>query len=201
MSITATLPRQTHLRQRRQGLWKATFSPLIPLPLRQRQLKNFYVQLLWMTSELYDVSDWITKSCASWNLSNDRHARESGAAIPKYPILFFKPITALASPSDDIPVCKLAQFSPEIDYECELVIIIGKQGRDIPEERAFEHVFGYAVGNDVSHRGWQLRRGGGQWGIGKMFDGWAPLSGAIVSPDVRLLSSLNAEFSDHQRSK
>jgi len=47
-----------------------------------------------------------------------------------------------------------------------------------------EYVLGYAVGDDVSHRGWQLQRGGGQWGTGKMFDGWAPISGAIVSPKV-----------------
>jgi 2-keto-4-pentenoate hydratase/2-oxohepta-3-ene-1,7-dioic acid hydratase in catechol pathway len=129
-----------------------------------------------------------------------RHAKESGAAIPKYPVLFFKPITALISGTDDIPVCKLAQMSPEIDYECELVVIIGKQGRDIPEEEALEHVLGYAVGNDVSHRGWQLQRGSGQWGTGKMFDGWAPISGAIVSPEVDY-PSRNILIIDCQRSK
>jgi 2-keto-4-pentenoate hydratase/2-oxohepta-3-ene-1,7-dioic acid hydratase in catechol pathway len=112
------------------------------------------------------------------------HAKESGAAIPKFPVLFFKPVTALASGTDDIPVCKLAQQSPEVDYECELVVIIGKQGKDIPEDKALDYVLGYAVGDDVSHRGWQLQRGGGQWGTGKMFDGWAPISGAIVSPEV-----------------
>jgi len=129
-----------------------------------------------------------------------RHAKESGAAIPKYPVLFFKPITALVSGTDDIPVCKLAQMSPEIDYECELVVIIGKQGRDIPEEEALKHVLGYAVGNDVSHRGWQLQRGSGQWGTGKMFDGWAPISGAIVSPEVDYPSG-NILIIDCQRSK
>lgn len=75
-------------------------------------------------------------------------------------------------------------MSPELDYECELVVIIGKKGKDIPEDQALDYVLGYAVGNDVSHRGWQLQRGGGQWGTGKMFDGWAPISGAIVSPEV-----------------
>ena len=75
-------------------------------------------------------------------------------------------------------------MSPEVDYECELVVIIGKQGKNIPEDKALDYVLGYAVGNDVSHRGWQIQRGGGQWGTGKMFDGWAPLSGAIVSAEV-----------------
>lgn len=130
----------------------------------------------------------------------DSHAKESGAAIPKYPILFFKPITALASGTDDIPICKLAQVSPEIDYECELVVIIGKQGKDIPEEKALDYVLGYAVGNDVSHRGWQLQRGGGQWGTGKMFDGWAPISGAIVSPEVNN-SGMTFLTLDHQGSE
>ena len=120
----------------------------------------------------------------------DRHAKESGSAIPKYPVLFFKPITALASGTARIHVCAFAQISPEIDYECELVIVIGKQGKNIPEEKALDFVLGYAVGNDVSHRGWQLHRGASQWGIGKMFDGWATISGAIVSPMVRVASSL-----------
>jgi 2-keto-4-pentenoate hydratase/2-oxohepta-3-ene-1,7-dioic acid hydratase in catechol pathway len=86
-------------------------------------------------------------------------------------------------------------MSPEIDYECELVIIIGKQGKDIPEDKALEFVLGYAVGDDVSHRGWQLQRGGGQWGTGKMFDGWAPLSGAIVSPEVVPCESVDSRSS------
>ena len=47
------------------------------------------------------------------------------------------------------------------------MVVIGKEGRDIPESQALEYVFGYAVGNDISHREWQLRRGGGQWGLGK----------------------------------
>jgi 2-keto-4-pentenoate hydratase/2-oxohepta-3-ene-1,7-dioic acid hydratase in catechol pathway len=78
-----------------------------------------------------------------------------------------------------------------------LVIIIGKRGKDIPEEKALEYVLGYAVGNDVSHRGWQLQRGSGQWGTGKMFDGWAPISGAIVSPEVDFLR----DYSDNRLSK
>jgi 2-keto-4-pentenoate hydratase/2-oxohepta-3-ene-1,7-dioic acid hydratase in catechol pathway len=105
----------------------------------------------------------------------------------------------LASATADIPVCKLAQASPEIDYECELVVIIGKQGKDIPEEKALDYVLGYAVGDDVSQRGWQLHRGGGQWGTGKMFDGWAPISGAIVSPEV--IVPLDKLTLDHQGSK
>jgi len=50
-----------------------------------------------------------------------------------------------------------------IDYEGELVVVIGKPGRDIPESKALDYVFGYSVGNDMTHREWQLKRGGGQW--------------------------------------
>lgn len=76
----------------------------------------------------------------------------------------------------------IAQQGTGLDYECELVVVIGRACADVPEERALDYVLGYAVGNDVSHREWQLRRGGGQWSLGKGFDGWAPFGPAIVTP-------------------
>lgn len=94
--------------------------------------------------------------------------------LPKYPVLFYKPVTALTGPFDKIPVAAPAQEVEGLDYECELVAIIGKEARDVPESQALEHVMGYAVGNDVSHREWQLKRGGGQWALGKGFDGNVP---------------------------
>ena len=60
-----------------------------------------------------------------------------------------------------------AQEAQGLDYECELVVVIGKEGKDIPESQALEYVLGYTVGNDVSHREWQFKRGGSQWGLGK----------------------------------
>lgn len=104
--------------------------------------------------------------------------------IPQYPVLFYKPPAALAGPVDDIPIPRIAQECPGVDYECELVIVMGKKCRDVSEKEALEYVLGYAVGNDVSHRGWQLKRGGGQWGIGKGFDGWAPFGPGIVTTEV-----------------
>ncbi|KAL9099974.1 MAG: hypothetical protein Q9163_004600 [Psora crenata] len=71
-----------------------------------------------------------------------------------------------------------------LDYECELVVVIGRECRDVEEERALDYVLGYTVGNDVSHREWQLKRGGGQWGLGKGFDGWAPFGPGIVTTDL-----------------
>ena len=78
-------------------------------------------------------------------------------------------------------------FSPaettELDYEVELTIVIGKEGRRVPRERAMEYVAGYTVAHDVSARDWQLKKNGGQWLLGKAFDGAAPIGPCIVTPD------------------
>lgn len=127
--------------------------------------------------------------------------QQSNMPIPKYPVLFYKPVTSVAGPFDNIPVCAAAQEGEGLDYECELIAVIGKEGSNIPEAQALSHVVGYAVGNDVSHRDWQLKRGGGQWGLGKGFDGWAPFGPAIVSskliPDpqnLRITTKLNGNI-------
>ena len=96
----------------------------------------------------------------------------------------YKPITSLAGPTDPIPVHPLAQQGTGLDYECELVAIIGKPCSDVPESSALDYVLGYAIGNDVSHRDWQLKHGGGQWSLGKGFDGWAPYGPGIVSSKI-----------------
>ncbi|KAK3310662.1 Fumarylacetoacetase-like protein [Chaetomium strumarium] len=112
------------------------------------------------------------------------HAKESKMPIPQYPVVFYKPATSLSGPTDPIPVHPLAQQGSGLDYECELVAVIGRPCSDVPEARALDYVLGYAVGNDVSHRDWQLKRGGGQWSLGKGFDGWAPFGPAIVTADL-----------------
>ncbi|OAA53975.1 fumarylacetoacetate hydrolase family protein [Niveomyces insectorum RCEF 264] len=92
--------------------------------------------------------------------------------------------TSLSGPTDPIPVPLMAQEGAGLDYECELVAVIGKKCANVPEARALDFVLGYAVGNDISHRDWQLKRGGGQWSLGKGFDGWAPWGPGIVSRDL-----------------
>ena len=104
--------------------------------------------------------------------------------IPKYPVLFYKPLTSLTGPSDPIPVPAPALEAQGLDYECELVVIIGRQAHNVPAARALDYVLGYAVGNDISHREWQIKRGGGQWALGKGFDGWAPFGPGIVTTEV-----------------
>src|SRR5262249_11796166 len=85
------------------------------------------------------------------------HAAESGAAIPREPILFSKCATALIGHGEAIV---LPPVSQEVDYEAELVIVIGKRGRHIPAALAMEHVAGYTIGHDVSARDWQLKKDG-----------------------------------------
>ncbi|KAF8475863.1 hypothetical protein BDZ91DRAFT_710472 [Kalaharituber pfeilii] len=125
------------------------------------------------------------KTVRCLGLNYAAHAKESNMPIPQNPILFYKPVTALTGPTDPIPVPTMAQIPPEgIDYECELVVIIGKPARDVSEAQSLDYVLGYAVGNDVSHREWQIKKGGGQWSLGKGFDGWAPFGPAVVSPKL-----------------
>ncbi|BCR97663.1 fumarylacetoacetate hydrolase family protein [Aspergillus luchuensis] len=114
-------------------------------------------------------------------LNYEQHAIESNLPLPKFPVLFYKPVTSITGPTDDVPVSRMAQQGEGLDYECELVVVIGKEAKNVPESQALDYVLGYAVGNDVSHREWQLKHGGGQWGLGKGFDGWAPFGPGIVS--------------------
>src|SRR5262249_56433602 len=85
--------------------------------------------------------------------------------------------------SGDGEPIRLPRVSDEVDYEAELVVVIGRGGRHIPRERALEHVGGYAVGHDVSARDWQLNKPGKQWMAGKTFDTFAPIGPELVTPD------------------
>lgn len=108
------------------------------------------------------------------------HAAESGAPIPKEPILFSKYATAIIGPEQPI---MLPPVSQEVDYEAELVIVVGKRGKDLAADTAQEYVAGYTVGHDVSARDWQLKKDGKQWMIGKTFDTFAPIGPHLVTAD------------------
>lgn len=107
------------------------------------------------------------------------HARESGAEIPKEPILFFKSTSSLCGPNDDVIIPRLSQ---KTDWEVELAVIIGQKASYVSEADAMKHVAGYALHNDYSEREWQLERGG-QWVKGKSCDTFAPLGPWLVTPD------------------
>src|SRR5262249_38052480 len=108
------------------------------------------------------------------------HAAESGAPIPKDPVLFSKYATALIGHGQAIVLPKVSQ---EVDYEAELVIVVGKKGRHLTLANAMDHVAGYSIGHDVSARDWQLRKDGKQWMVGKTFDTFAPMGPVLVTKD------------------
>jgi transcription initiation factor TFIIH subunit 2 len=95
-------------------------------------------------------------------------------------VVFTKPADALNGPYDDVVIHRDAQA--QLDYEGELTVIIGKDGKDIKEEEALDYVLGYTAGNDVSARNFQLPpASGGQFCYAKSFDGFAPIGPCIVS--------------------
>lgn len=115
-------------------------------------------------------------------LNYRHHAKESGASIPQYPILFSKGINTLQNPGDPIEIPrKLA--SQEVDYEVELAVVIGKPCKNVARENALDFVLGYTCANDVSARDWQLKFGGGQWCRGKTFDTFSPMGPCLVLKD------------------
>jgi 2-keto-4-pentenoate hydratase/2-oxohepta-3-ene-1,7-dioic acid hydratase in catechol pathway len=108
------------------------------------------------------------------------HAIESKMPIPKEPVLFSKFPSALIGHDEPIVVPKI---SNKVDYEAELVVVVGKRGRKIPESAALDYVAGYSIGHDVSARDWQLEKDGKQWMIGKTFDTFAPVGPNLVTRD------------------
>jgi 2-keto-4-pentenoate hydratase/2-oxohepta-3-ene-1,7-dioic acid hydratase in catechol pathway len=108
------------------------------------------------------------------------HARESGMEPPGEPVIFSKFPSAVVGHGDPIV---LPRLSDRVDYEAELVVVIGVGGRHVAKERARDHVAGCCCGNDVSARDWQLHKPGGQWLLGKTFDTFAPFGPALVTAD------------------
>jgi 2-keto-4-pentenoate hydratase/2-oxohepta-3-ene-1,7-dioic acid hydratase in catechol pathway len=107
------------------------------------------------------------------------HAAESGSPPPTAPIYFTKPPTTVIGPGEAVPYPQ--GLTRRLDWEVELGVVIGLGGRDIPEARALEHVFGYTIFNDVSARDLQYRTS--QWFKGKSLDGSSPMGPVIVSAD------------------
>jgi len=106
------------------------------------------------------------------------HIEESKAETPQYQTWFAKAVTAVTGPYDPVQIPKV---SPFVDYEVELVAVVGKGGRHIARADAAAHVVGYCVGNDVTERRWQLRTA--QWTLGKSFDTHAPHGPWITTTD------------------
>jgi 2,4-diketo-3-deoxy-L-fuconate hydrolase len=112
-------------------------------------------------------------------LNYAKHAKETNAAIPKEPIIFFKSTTSLVGPFDTITIPK---NSVKTDWEVELAFVIGKKASYVEEHEAMDYIAGYALHNDVSEREFQLERGG-TWDKGKGCDTFAPLGPWLVTTD------------------
>ena len=123
------------------------------------------------------------------------HAAETGAAVPKEPIVFMKATSAIVGPNDDVVIPRGSEKS---DWEVELAVVIGKRASYVDEARALDHVAGYVLHNDYSERAFQLERGT-QWSKGKSCDTFAPLGPFIATADeldaenVDLWLDLNGE--------
>jgi 2-keto-4-pentenoate hydratase/2-oxohepta-3-ene-1,7-dioic acid hydratase in catechol pathway len=139
--------------------------------------------------------------CVGWNYLD--HFEEGKKArldtvvekLPDHPVFFTKGTHTMNGPFDPIPYDPVN--SSTTDWEAELAVVIGQRGRDIPEEKAMDYVFGYSVYNDTTSREVQQKRHGGQWFKGKSLDGHGPMGPWIVTAagvsldDVRVISRIN----------
>jgi 2-keto-4-pentenoate hydratase/2-oxohepta-3-ene-1,7-dioic acid hydratase in catechol pathway len=106
------------------------------------------------------------------------HIAESGQPTPTEQVWFTKAMTSIHAPFEPVQLPKVSML---LDYEAELVAVIGKRCKHVPKEKAHEVVFGYCAGNDVTVRDWQFKTP--QWVLGKSFDTHGPIGPWIVTPD------------------
>ena len=110
------------------------------------------------------------------------HAEETGKDIPEHPVLFMKNVGSVIGPEEEI-IRPAGGYSEQVDFECELAVVIGRDCTDVKPEDALQHVLGYTCANDVSARDWQKLWGGGQWSRAKSFNTFCPLGPCLVTTD------------------
>lgn len=125
------------------------------------------------------------------------HAAEMGGEAPEEPLLFLKPNTSVIGLGDAI---LLPPQSSQVEFEGELAVVIGTIARNVPVEKAHEHIFGYTVANDVTAR--DLQKKDGQWTRAKGFDTFCPLGPVIeteLDPEAFLRTRVNGELKQEAR--
>ena len=120
-----------------------------------------------------------SRNCFAVGLNYKAHAEESGMEIPPFPMVFTKHTSCIVGPFEDIQM-----RSDIVDYEAELVVVIGKKGKNITIDNAWEHVAGLTVGQDISDRAVQFHATPPQFNLGKSFDTFGPIGPFLVSPDL-----------------
>lgn len=138
-----------------------------------------------VSAEVVEPARWLAPvampALVCIGLNYRKHAEESNQPLPKEPVVFMKNPAAACGHEEPIQIPAVCE--DEVDYECELAVVIGRRCRNVSPERALEHVLGYAPANDVSARIWQSQRGGSQWVRGKSFDTFAPIGPFLVTAD------------------
>lgn len=117
-------------------------------------------------------------------LNYRKHALETNMPEPKNPVLFSKGLNTLQHPEGPVVIPRIASNPPELDYECELAVVIKEPCRDVSEQDALKYVAGYTCANDISSRRWQKHGGAGQWTRSKTFDTFCPLGPVLVTPEI-----------------
>jgi len=115
-------------------------------------------------------------------LNYKKHAEETKTPISAYPIVFMKSLNATQNPFDPIIIPTVCDSPSQVDYECELAVVIGKPCKNVSPQNALNYVLGYTCSNDVSARTWQ--QSVSQWSFGKSFDTFCPLGPVLVSTSV-----------------
>lgn len=115
-------------------------------------------------------------------LNYRKHAEEGGMPIPEHPVVFMKNSGALQHPGEPIVIPRKLR-SNNVDYECELAVVIGRRCHNVSKADALSYILGYTCANDVSARDWQMKWGGSQWCRGKMFATFCPLGPCLVTAD------------------
>ncbi|MGI9451717.1 MAG: fumarylacetoacetate hydrolase family protein [Geminicoccaceae bacterium] len=182
-----------------------TIGPDLGVLVRNASAAHDRVQTLLANADDGEAADGITRAlplCSSGKiiclgLNYVDHAKEGGYDVPDYPALFVRTMTSMVAA--DAPIIR-PRCSERLDYEAELMVIIGKGGRHIDQAKALDHVFGYTLFNDASVRDYQRKTH--QWTPGKNFDGTGPVGPVVVTPDelpagaagLRIQSRLNGEI-------
>ena len=137
-----------------------------------------------------------SKNCFAVGLNYRNHAEESGMEIPAFPMIFTKHTSCIVGPFDNVEM-----RSDIVDYEAEMVVVIGKGGKDIAKDDAWRHVAGITVGQDISDRSVQFHATPPQFNLGKSFDTFGPIGPILVSHDevddkesLKLTCSVNDEL-------
>ncbi len=175
-------------KKQNQGPLPDTMSKLLENPDRYiDELKNLYG---WVQEQSWEESDLIKESELSPPVTNPGkilciglnyrpHAKESNMEIPTYPLLFSKFNNSLVGNDQSVVIPKEVE---QLDYEAELVIVMGKTCKNVTQEQSLDYVFGYTNGNDLSARDLQLRTS--QWLLGKTLNGFAPVGPYVIVDDL-----------------